>query len=371
MKTITLFLCGDVMTGRGIDQILPHPCDPLLHEPYVKTATAYVELAEEANGAIPRPASFDYVWGDALAELAREKPDLRIVNLETAVTRSDAWWRDKEIHYRMSPENAPCLPAAGIDACALANNHVLDWGYPGLLETVETLRRLGIRSAGAGREAAEAEAPAVLEAPGRGRVLLFAFGSGTSGIPPEWEAGEGRPGVNRLADLSAATVRRIGERVRRAKGEGDVAVASIHWGGNWGYAIPRAHRDFAHTLIEKGGIDLVHGHSSHHVVGIEVYRGKLILYGCGDLLTDYEGISGYRGFRGELGLMYFARLRLPEGELVGLRMVPTRMRRFRIDRASAAESGWLLGVLNREGKNLGTRAELGEDGILELRWAGP
>ena len=66
--SIRLFLCGDVMTGRGIDQVLPHPNDPRLHEPYIGEARCYVELAESVNGAIPRPVEFDYIWGDALAE---------------------------------------------------------------------------------------------------------------------------------------------------------------------------------------------------------------------------------------------------------------------------------------------------------------
>src|SRR5512145_2882467 len=117
---VTLFLCGDVMTGRGVDQILPHPSKPRLFEPYVTSAVTYVELAERAVGPIPRPVGFDYVWGDALAELRRVRPDARIVNLETSVTRSNEAWPDKGIHYRMHPANVPCLTAAGIDCCALA-----------------------------------------------------------------------------------------------------------------------------------------------------------------------------------------------------------------------------------------------------------
>ena len=96
--SIRLFLCGDVMTGRGIDQVLPHPNDPRLHEPYIGEASSYVELAESVNGAIPRPVEFDYIWGDALAELDRAGVDLRIINLETSVTSSEDYWRDKGIH---------------------------------------------------------------------------------------------------------------------------------------------------------------------------------------------------------------------------------------------------------------------------------
>ncbi len=367
-ESATLFLCGDVMTGRGIDQILPHPCDPDLHEPHVKIATAYRELAEAANGPIPHPVPFDYIWGDALEEMERIGPDLRIVNLETAVTRSHQWWRDKMIHYRMSPENAGCLSAAGIDACSLANNHVLDWGYPGLLDTRETLRRLDIATAGAGRNLAEAQAPAILEIPGRGRVLLFCFGSGSSGIPREWGAEADRPGVNFLPDLSMATAREIGHAVWALKQKGDIAVASVHWGGNWGYRIPSSHRLFARALIDEAGIDLVHGHSSHHAMGIEVYREKLVLYGCGDLLTDYEGISGFEDFRGDLGLMYFPTLTLPGGRLKNLRMVPTAMRKLRLSRPFPSERKWLQAILDREGKGLGVRVKLTDEGDLVLVW---
>jgi hypothetical protein len=148
--SLTLFLCGDVMTGRGIAQVLPHPSDPRLYEPSVASATRYVELAERANGPIVRPVDFAYVWGDALDELERAHPDARIIDLETSVTTSDQRW-DKGIHYRMHPANVPCLTAARIDCCVLSNNHVLDWGYAGLVETIETLRRAGLRRSAAAR----------------------------------------------------------------------------------------------------------------------------------------------------------------------------------------------------------------------------
>src|SRR5512139_107010 len=78
---IKVFLCGDVMTGRGIDQALPYPCDPILYEPYVRNAKDYVYLAERANGPLRRPLSPAHIWGDALDELERVSPDFRIINL--------------------------------------------------------------------------------------------------------------------------------------------------------------------------------------------------------------------------------------------------------------------------------------------------
>lgn len=365
-RGITLFLCGDVMTGRGIDQILPHPGKPQLYESYMRSALGYVELAEEVNGPIPRPVDFAYIWGDALEAFRRVQPDLRIVNLETAVTASDQAWPHKGINYRMHPANLPCLTAAAIDCCLLANNHVIDWGFQGLTETLDRLHQAGISTAGAGRNAVEAGLPAVLAVAGKGRVLVFAWGMEDSGVPREWAARPDRPGVNFLPDLSGRSLETISQQVRAVKRDGDTVVASIHWGGNWGFDVRAQQRDFAHQLIDTAGVDVVHGHSSHHVKGMEVYRDKLILYGCGDFLNDYEGISGYEQFRDDLALMYFPTLEA--GRLTRLVLTPTETRRFRVNGASEAGVGWLMTTLNREGQQFGTRAvRLGQQD-LQLAW---
>src|ERR1700747_282040 len=329
-----LFLCGDVMTGRGIDQALPHPANPILYEPYVRDAREYVALAEKANGPVPLPLNVDYIWGDALQELERARVDLRIVNLETAITSAETPWPEKGIHYRMHRQNIGCLTSAKISACALANNHVLDWGYDGLSETLKALDAAGIAHAGAGNDAEEAMQPAVLDTAGDGRLLLFSFGSGTSGIPEDWKATSISPGVNLLDDFSEATAARVADQMRAYQRPGDLIIVSIHWGSNWGYEIPRDQIMFAHCLIEEG-IAIVHGHSSHHVKAIEVFKNGLILYGCGDFLTDYEGMSGYEMFRGDLALMYLIGLDSCSGELITVRLVPMRMRRFRLERTSA------------------------------------
>jgi poly-gamma-glutamate capsule biosynthesis protein CapA/YwtB (metallophosphatase superfamily) len=355
------------MTGRGIDQILPHPGAPNLYEPYVDSALEYVALAERASGPIPRPVQPAYIWGDALVALERAGPQARIVNLETAVTISEDAWPAKGIHYRMHPANVACLSAVSIDCCVLANNHVLDWGRRGLAETLDALHAAGLRTAGAGRDEDDACAPAEIPLAGGARILVFAYGMESSGVPPDWAAGETRAGVAFLPDLSAASVDAVVRRVRAAKRVGDLALVSLHWGGNWGYEIARAERAFAHALIDAG-VDLVHGHSSHHPKGLEVYGDRLILYGCGDFLNDYEGIGGYAAFRAELALMYLPTLDAGSGRLLGMELVPMRIRRLRLERASEADARWLEAMLDREGKKLGTRVERGVGGGLTLRW---
>jgi len=365
---ITIFMCGDVMTGRGIDQVLPHPGDPIIHEPYVRSATQYVELAERINGPISKPVSFSYLWGDALGVLERVNPDLRMINLETSITTSNDYWRGKGIHYRMHPKNIPCLTAAKIDYCSLANNHVLDWGYGGLAETLETLKHANINSAGAGQNLQEAEMPAVMEVEGKGRVIVFSYGLQSSGIPFSWAASEDSPGVNLLRSLSDPTVRHIKEQVDAVKQQRDIVVASIHWGSNWGYGIPSEQREFAHKLIDHACVDVIHGHSSHHVKGIEVHKERPIIYGSGDFLNDYEGISGYENFRDDLALMYFLSMDPSTGKLIHLHMTPIQIKHFRTNRASRVDALWLRDALNKEGKKFGTRVEMNQDNTLTLKW---
>ena len=367
-RSITLFLCGDVMTGRGIDQVLPHPNRPDIYEPYIRNALGYVELAELANGPILKPVDFAYIWGDALAELDRVAPDVRLINLETAVTKSDNYWRGKGIHYRMHPANVPCITAAGIDCCVLANNHVLDWGYAGLRETLETLHEAGVQTAGAGSDRAQAESAALFPIAGKGRVIVIAFGHQSSGVSRRWGATRVRPGVNLLDDLSVRSIRRVADLSEKLKGKNDILVASIHWGGNWGYQIPRDQVRFAHGLIDEAGIDIVHGHSSHHFKGIEVYRDKPILYGCGDFLNDYEGIGGYEQYRGDLALMYFVNMDASSGNLRSMEITPTQTRRLRINRASKEDVQWIRTVLDRESQGFGVRFDRGRDNRLILRW---
>jgi poly-gamma-glutamate synthesis protein (capsule biosynthesis protein) len=363
----TVFVCGDVMTGRGVDQILTHPSDPCLFEPSVDDARTYVSLAEAVSGDLPRSVPPAYIWGEALGELERVQPDVRVINLETSVTRSGDHWTGKEIHYRMHPENIACLTAARIDIAVLANNHVLDWGRAGLVETLATLTNAGIKVAGAGKNIRQAQEPACIDLAGTGRLIVFGFGSSTSGVPPSWRATEHEAGLDVLGDISETTAARIGERVRRVKRPGDLVVASIHWGSNWGYEVPESFVRFAHRVID-GGVDMVHGHSSHHVRPIEVYRNRLILYGCGDLINDYEGIAGYDEFRDDLALMYFPTFDAASGELVQLRMVPMQIKKLSLHRPSLADVRWLEATIARISAGFGSSIERTADGTLVLRW---
>src|SRR6185369_13002641 len=227
-----IFLTGDVMTGRAIDQLLPHPGDPTLRESVVSDARTYIRLAEQANGPIPAPIDFTWPWGEAL----------EIV---------DEFARGKAVHYRMHPDNVGCLTAIRPDVCTLANNHILDFGYQGLIDTLRTLDDAGLGSAGAGLDENSAERPAVV-----GRVVIAACGMGSSGIPHGWAATGRRPGVAYVPDMSDRSASMVAGRALAFKGHGDIAVVSVHWGSNWGYDVDSAQIRFAHRLIDAG-IDVV------------------------------------------------------------------------------------------------------------------
>lgn len=363
----TLFFAGDVMTGRGIDQILPLPGDPTLREPSIRHAGGYVRLAEAVSGPVPRPVPFAWPWGDALELLDRRAPDLRVINVETSITRSGGFAERKTVCYRMNPANLPVLLAAEPDVCVLANNHVLDFGREGLLDTVRTLTEAGVTAVGAGADADQARGPALVDLPTGGRVVCQACASPTAGVPSGWAATAERPGVNLVIESDLAAADALVARCQARRRPGDLAVVSVHWGSNWGYHVPDEQVRFAHRLVD-GGIDIVYGHSSHHPRPIEVYRDRLILYGCGDLVNDYEGVvdTDTEHYRDDLRLLYFADVDPRTGRLLTLRMDVVRSRRMRLEHASRDDTAWLGERLTAVGRRFGTRLEREADSTLVL-----
>ena len=102
-------------------------------------------------------------------------------------------------------------------------------------------------------------------------------------------------------------------------------------------------------------------------MGFEVYRDKLILYGCGDFLNDYEGIGGYEDFRSDLTFMYFPTLDASTGSLSHLVLTPMQIRHFRVNRAGDADARWLETTINREAGKCGLALSRQADGSLLLK----
>ncbi len=353
-KIMKIFLGGDAMLGRGIDQILVHPSSPEIYESYVKDARAYVAMAESSNGMIPKKAPDSYIWGDALLEWEKQKPMLKILNLETSVTRNNDYWKGKGINYRMNPENIGVLKTVPNLVLALANNHVMDWGMAGLLETLEVLTKSGIPFSGAGENLSQAMAPAIYNLNIHQRILYFSMGLESSGIPGPWRADKNRSGIYLLTDLSRKSLLEVKEVIDHYKRPGDLVIVGLHWGSNWGYEVPKSHQDFAHALIDEVGVHLIHGHSSHHPRPIEIYKKVPILYGCGDFINDYEGIGGSESFRDDLAAMYFVKFNTETFKSEGVEIVPMQIKKFKLFYAKKNDVSWMMETLARESKKMGT-----------------
>ncbi len=224
----------------------------------------------------------EYPWGDTLAVF--READLRFCNLECAVSDRGRPWSmtPKTFHFRTDAKNAAVLKAAGMDAVSLANNHTLDFEYDALYDTLDILDGANIARSGAGRDIVEASRPAFLNAKGV-RAAFMAF----TDNEPGWEAGEDKPGVYYVPintkDMRAEA---LFDRVRRARAESDIVIASAHWGPNWGYRPVTDHIPFGKALVDAGA-SVVFGHSCHVFQGIEVYKGAPIIYGAGDFIDDY------------------------------------------------------------------------------------
>ena len=309
-----------------------------------------VMLGRLVNLALKRlpPA---YAWGDTLPLLQRA--DARFINLECAITDWGEPEPGKVFCFRTDAKNVEVLRVAHIDAVSLANNHVLDYGEPGLRETLRNLDASGIRHAGAGLTALEAQQPAWLAIDG----LRIAFLAATDN-QPDWEATADRPGVFYIPiDPADERFQRLVTLVRAAKRAADLVMVSLHWGPNWGYQPPPEHPPAARLLIESGA-DIIFGHSAHIVRGIEVYRGRPILYSCGDFVDDYAVDQVERNDESFIVQAY-----LSGRELTRLSLIPTVIEEFQARLARGTRRDSICDKMGSLCRQLGTEARRVADGL--------
>ena len=315
---ITLALMGDVMLGRKVAEVLNHTMRP--EEP----------------------------WGDVMPLL--DAADLRIINLECAVTHNERPWTrtPKVFHFRAQPSAIETLRTARIDACSLANNHTLDFEEQGLLDTLEHLDAAGIRHAGAGRNREEAADPAILtvQAEHARRVALLAF---TDNEPP-FAAGIDRPGTNYLpVSLKPDVLRRVERAVAAVRGMGvDTVIFSNHWGPNMVQRPKKILRRFAHAVIDRG-VDIYYGHSAHVFQGVEIYRGKPIIYDTGDFIDDYAVNPELRN-----DWSFLFQVSVVEGGFERLDLIPVKLSYARVDLATGGERETILNRMEGLSAEMGT-----------------
>ena len=318
---ITLALTGDVMLGRGVNETL-------------------------------RSVRPEEPWGDTLPLLL--SADLRVVNLECAITgHKRPWSRTRKVfHFRADPPAVEVLLAARVDACSLANNHTLDFEEKGLLDTLGHLEEAGIRHAGAGRNLEGAARPALL----RDGVALVAFTDNES----PFAARPDRPGTNYLPVSTEPTVlRRVEEAIGAAREAGArTVVFSNHWGPNMVLRPRAAFRRFARAVVDRGA-DVYYGHSAHVFQGVEIYRGKPILYDTGDFIDDYAVDPDLRNDRS-----FLFRVSMEGGELRRLELFPVVLPYARVELARDDECRAILDLMQNLSVEMGTAFERREDRLV-------
>lgn len=262
-----------------------------------------------------------YIWGNLLPVL--REMDFNCVNLETALTLSEKIV-SKRFNFKADPKKVTVLPEGTVHAVNIANNHILDFAFEGLEETLRTLDHAHILHVGAGRNISEAKAPAFYEKKGIKIGLI-----GCTDNQPSWKAAATHPGVNfvRVGDLEA-----LRESIVALRAKVDLLILSIHWGPNMRKRPSAEFRDFAHELIDCG-VDILHGHSAHVFQGVEIYKKKIILYDTGDLVDDYAIDPILRNDRS----FYFV-IEADKHGLDSLKMIPIIIADFQVNISHAQET---------------------------------
>ena len=370
-QTYTLVLLGDMMLGRLVDALLPTSI--ARQSPQTDPESAAQTVDKYILQRYPELKSYDYLspWGNSVNLI--KSANLVLANLETALTTSRTPWPDKAFNYRSHPANVRCLTEVGMGGGArrgyvsLANNHTLDWGVEGLHETVKTLDDAGVEYAGAGRLEEEACKPAILRLGGdKGwDVKCWSF----SDHPSDWKSVDAFNLINYSSESRAKIKQQF-----MASEQGSrlgLKIVSVHWGPNYRWHPAREIVDLAHWLIDECGLDVIHGHSSHHVQGVEIFKGKLITYGCGDFVDDYAVDANFRNdlsaaWRVMVGEKTEKKQGQSELEVKKLEVFPNRIQRFQAHLLGRQDKDhkWLTDRFRNLCGDFNTKVEeeLGDDG---------
>lgn len=232
---------------------------------------------------------FGYAWS-GLGGLFR-RDDLTVVNVECPVSDIGTKVPGKEFNFRCDPDALPAMKAAGVEVGNMANNHAYDYGPEALVDTRRNLRRAGIAPVGAGRDARQANAPAIFREKGW-TIAVVGLDEVTD---PDYEVATAtKPGTADGHDFQAMLA-----AVRAARARADLVVVAIHWGVELDTE-PRAYQvEQGHELIDAGA-DVIFGEHSHRLQPFEMYRGRPIFYSLGNFVWPRLSDAGATTAVGEV-----------------------------------------------------------------------
>ncbi|HVX00581.1 MAG TPA: CapA family protein [Candidatus Babeliaceae bacterium] len=315
-NSVSIGLAGDVMLGRLVNDTI---------------ATT----------------SYAYPWGNLLPELY--KNDLNIINLETTLTNAKKPV-PKVFNFRANPEVVVSLLLGNITVVNTANNHILDFGIPGLIETLKVLDSTGIKHVGSGNNELQARRPVIIN---KNNIKIGIIGATDN--EPTWIATSIRPGTNYF---SATKANRLLQDVRALRPLVDILIVCLHWGPNMKERPSHEFRDLAHQLIDSG-VDILHGHSAHIFQGIEIYKNKLILYDTGDFVDDYAVDPFLRNDRS-----FLFNVTVDEQGLRQLKLIPVIIKDMQVRKAQGKQAAQIIRRMQALSQEFHTKIE--SDGTLVL-----
>lgn len=261
-QVLRFIAVGDVMLGRGVGMRL-------------QKAGSYERAFEKVSPVL-------------------RQGDIVFANLESPLTAStNSLDSKRKIVLKGKPEAVSALTSAGINMVSIANNHILDYYETGLFDTMSVLSRNNILFAGSGKNIDEARKPAIIEKNGM-KIGLLAYSDMAELVFA------GKPYLRYAADKDKSGVaplkyEAIREDVIKLRSQVDLLVVSLHWGVEDSFKVRPEQREIAHKLVDDG-VDLILGHHPHQFQGIEIYKGKPILYSMGNFLFDQNEPENMESF---------------------------------------------------------------------------
>jgi poly-gamma-glutamate synthesis protein (capsule biosynthesis protein) len=252
----------------------PSP-SPDTSRPIVVHATGDVNLDPSQLHLVRQ--SYEAPW-DGVRDLFRSD-DVSIVNLECAAGEGGEKVPDKEFNFRC-PRGFAAMRKSGVDVANQANNHSLDFGPQAMLNGRVNLSDAGLNPVGTGRDAAEANAAAILDVRGT-RIAVLGFG----GVIPfrDWLATPSRPGMSNGDDIPSMVA-----AVKAADAVADHVFVTIHWGAERETKPQPGDVERAKAMIDAGA-DGIFGHHAHRLQPLEFYKKRPIFYGLGNFVWPSPG----------------------------------------------------------------------------------
>ena len=287
----------------------------------------------------------DYPWEDVQTFLT--DATFAIANLETSVSTRGESTKPERFGFRSHPDTLQGLVNAGIDIVSTANNHILDYGPDAHLDTLEHLESYNIHQMGSGETISQAEAPVMMVHQGQNLCFI-----GYSDILPKrsWEAKEDRQGV---ASLKPPHLPRVYQKIESLKSDGtcDQLFMNIHWGYEYSDYYSKKQRRLARSFIDHG-VDGIIGHHPHVLQGMELYKGKPILYSLGNFVF----LVGSKEARNTgVFLLDFEDGNFTGGKIVPIRIYKCKANLIEIDSSRAED---IFTKLNKLSKRNGIQVDL-------------